>query len=410
MSQYKDYCDIIKFAKLTKSLIVAPFELYSVWCNNDCDFCYLKNVMRKTPPELKTYQLLKDKAIEWFKSNAQEIASSNITINLRLIGGEIFALPEEYYEVYRELLDTYYKIGKEYGIKINVNSSTNLMYAREYVEKVAEIYDFCKQRDMTPDIIVSYDICGRFRNEEITELWYQNTKYLSQLIKDLVSTEILLTKPSINEYLEDKDTYGVRYFRKVLAEKDIFSVSFNDNYQPYNEESMWLIPTHEENVSFFKKIYDEYPTLPWFNIFKGDFNEKTYDKDSKVRRFRGCSNIVFGLEDITNNDPPVRLLKGEFVYAQPNCAMRHMFWKDDNKPSSTLIDNKPLVEHGYNCLEKFECVNAFWNNVIGCGICKYKSLCYSKNLVGCYQRQQLNYVPNKCWKKEMFKYINENHG
>ena len=60
----------------------------------------------------------------------------------------------------------------------------------------------------------------------------------------------------------------------------------------------------------------------------------------------------------------------------------------------------------YNAYDKMRSqVKYYYDNVYGCGTCKYKGYCQNVGLRDCYRIKQYSNWKDKCWMKEVLKYV-----
>lgn len=369
---------IINLCKKTKQLNIVPYAQSFRYCNNNCKFCYLKDYMLKRPPTLEQVKIINDNVIKWLNSYLNEIPSDT-EFSLNMIGGELFYL-KDYYVEYKRLIDNVNNILKDRHLNIKLFS--NLLY--KDINPLLELYSY----DNVSSIITSYDYKGRFTNDSLL-LWLNNVNVL--LDNDInVAIETVLTKEFINDFTNRKD----KVYENLLKQH----IKFGYNVIiPNREEQLDNIPSQEQLVSFFKYIYDNIKPTPDFDILH--YKKMEEKEEKKVNIFSDCATIQFALPNETNpkfkSEDNLVVLYCDDILNISSFQNVSKFYKDNE------------IENDFICIKDEKRINYYYDNIYGCGTCKYKNGCSNLKLRDCFRIQSYLGWNNKCWKKKVLEYLNE---
>ena len=356
---------LIERAKINGKLTFNPYGMSFRWCNNKCEFCYLKDYMSKEVMPISEFKIIANNLIEWIENN-HNIIPKDLAIGMLLIGGELFCLPTSYYNVMKDLVYRVKFTLEKYDLSLHgLCLCSNLMFNNDKLEEMFEFYDYCKSLNINVDFFSSYDIWGRFISEEQVELWYNNL--LKVIEKGPVGIEILLSKQGINKYITNSDCFEIKYFKKLLELYD--KIEFGGKLLIYKDN----IPTLEEVVTFYKKIIDEYGIT---NLVK-EFEIKSTDD----LEFSSSSSLSLDKNGV------IERYCDSILNINPN--------KSNNRNS-------------FECMTKPKKFNYFYDNIIGCLSCKYREHChyYNKNIcLLCYNYTNKIIQPQNCYRKKIYKYV-----
>lgn len=233
--------------------------MITLWnhCNNRCFFCYNRGYYH-FPIDLKKHlndclNLLKSDVIKEYT-------------NIRLVGGELFDgfidkcdIKNEFEEILCELETLIIKNTIE---KINI--VTNLMYTDRKT-----LCDVLNRFDSKITLSTSYDMFGRFNDDLIENVWWQNIEYLQKNYPDLkVDIGINITEP----FIQNVNKEWLDSFKQRLIK---YSINFNELFTGIDNES-------KENCSF--KEY--FPKRKDFILFLQKLKEWNY------------FNYIIGTKDI----------------------------------------------------------------------------------------------------------------
>ena len=402
--------DFIEFCQLTKRLVVVPYGVSSRWCNNNCKFCYLKAGWEKKLKDITFFNDIKDKVISTIGEIIKELPKDTI-IELDYTGGELFCLSDSHYAIYKELMNEMDKICLSYGFKMQAVFSTNLIYNDTYLDKLIDLYHYAQSKDIKTETISSFDLDGRFNTKEDVYQWWHNIERLSKETNK-PRAEMVLTKPSIEIYLNNEDTPTMEVFNKILDNPDTVMFFF-ENYVPNNPENISLVPSNEIKIEFFKRLIDKYwGKLPMLDAFRSDYTIEV-NRDEEKPKYQDCSSAFYGNQDVKNWKHPIKLYDDETpLYNITNCIDRALGLWPDNKEfpnKGDVLKEGTYLGNGYMCLNHLDKVNNFYLNKFGCGNCRFKQYCYKNNLRGCYLEHNFKWSSDKCWKKEVFKYAENLH-
>ena len=406
--------DFMYFNKLTKRMVIVPWGMSFRWCNNKCEFCYLKAGWENTIRSLDFFEQVKNNIISTLPDLLLQLPQDTI-IELDYAGGEIFCLGDEYYRIYFELLAEYHKICKEHQFnKLHISFSTNLILNNHQIYKLIELCNKCEQLGLPFDITTSFDLWGRFESEDVANLWWNNILILNKNIKVKPRVEMVLCKPSIDIYLKNEQTFTMDIFTKILENPDKVMFFF-ENYVPNSPENIKLVPSNEDKINMFKKLIDLYwGTLPMLDAYRSDYNIEITKEEDKPQ-YQDCSSAFYGDSPIENWMSNIEFFDNETpLYSLHNCIDRALgLWPKSAqqvfKSKIDLLKPGTFLGDGYMCLNHLDKVNNFYINKFGCGNCKFKQYCYKNNLRGCYVEHNFIWSSDKCWKREVFKYAENLH-
>lgn len=329
--------------------------------------------MLKRPPTLEQVKIINDNVIDWLKTHLDEIPNDT-KFSLNMIGGELFYL-KDYYVEYKRLIDNVNDILKDRPLNIKLFS--NLLY--KDINPLLELYSY----DNVSSIITSYDYKGRFTNDSLL-IWLNNINVLlNNNVK--LAIETVLTKEFINDFINNKDNV----YKELLKQP----IKFGYNIMiPNREDQIDNIPSQEQLVSFFKYIYDNIKPTPDFDILHYKDME---EKEDNV--FSDCATIQFALPNETNpkfkEEDNLVVLYCDDILNISSFQNVPKFYKDNN------------VGNDFICYCNESKIKYYYDNVYGCGTCKYKGYCQNVGLRDCYRIKQYSNWKDKCWMKEVLKYV-----
>ena len=392
----------INYIKKSNILEVISYDPIRPSCNNRCKFCITADCTIPPQPveELHLantlqYKWIKDTIIPQLKENNL----LDIKCNFQMIGGELFYLPQEYYEEYYNWLETGWNLLSPILKKTPVvNLFTNLLFNEETSDRFVDFYEKCGVLlGKHSNICTSFDLWGRFNTEQSLTNWLNTIKKVQSHLKEdeKIHIEILLITPGLEAYLNDTNSNLHKIFDEIL-ENPLFSVTMQE-YVPNSEDQIKnLIPSKELILEFYKKIKENYPNCDIINAFKV--------KDLKVPKpkyyYNNCHALTFNVPGWTQ--PPYHhkcMEDGSVpidscIYTQyhnmPNFSIDRDF--DDIMPKSGVI-----------CLDYPEIVENYYNKLFKCDFCKYSNVCNRY----CMGITSLKYTNKECWKKDIYKLINE---
>ena len=396
----KTYTDrIFELAKISKQVIAVPFALSFRYCNNNCKFCYLQPNMRKIPLSLDECKQLVSNYIDWLKDNVDRF-EPDMSFLVELIGGELFIMNDDYYQLYYDTIkETKDIIG---NIPFSVSMVSNLLLNEDHFNKFVKLYKDISNLGIEVDLVTSYDMWGRFKTEKALELWRNNLIKLADIAKP-ITIEFILSKPSIEHYLNKSDVY-VAILNDLLEDNERFNVIFNE-YVPNNSENIQYVPSNDLLIEFHKKLVDRY----YGHIKYLDF---LLDRDLSQDEYRSgaykneCCGPAFGIES-TKFDTKLDL--EEYGIYKLYCAEIGLVapWANGQYKSRKDLYRVDLPEDEWMCSKYPEKVNHYFDNILGCGNCKYKEKCHKNKMQGCYATHNFKWKEDKCWLKHIFKYAED---
>lgn len=397
----KTYTDnIFDLAKISKQVVAVPFALSFRYCNNNCKFCYLQPNMRKIPLSLDECKQLASNYYNWLKDNIHRF-EPDMSLLVELIGGELFIMDDEYYELYYKIIkETKQIIGT---IPFSVSLVSNLLLDEDHLNKFIKLYQNINDLDIEVDLVTSYDIWGRFNSEKSFNLWRNNLIKVSNIIKP-ITIEFILSKPNIEHYLNKSDVY-VNVLDSLLEDTDKFNVLFNE-YVPNTSENIQYVPSNNLIVDFHKKLIDKYyGHIPYLDYLTN--KDLSQDEYCSCAYKEECCGPAFGL-DSTKFDTKLDL--EEYGIYKLYCAEIGLVapWsKDENIIHRKDLYRVDIPEDEWICVSQKDKVKYYFDNVLGCSICKYRERCHKTKHQGCYVVHNFKWKEDKCWVKELFKYVED---
>jgi hypothetical protein len=368
---------ILNLCKKTKQLSIVPFAQSFRWCNNKCTFCYLKDYILQEPPSIEQIRIINNNVTNWLNSNIDKIPN-DVKFSLSMIGGELYCLNDDYYNEYVKLIDNVNFILKKRDLTIKLFS--NLLFKN--LNPIINLYK-CENVNT---IITSYDYKGRFTNDSLV-LWLNNvTTLLNKGIN--LSVETVLTKEFINDFLDRKDPI----YDNLLKN---FNINFGYSIIiPNSKSQLNNIPSQEQLIRFFKFIYDNYKPTPCINILQ--YTSTDIGEDNI---YSDCAAIQFALPGDTNSKFKIKdgivELYCDDVLNIASFQNTSSFYKDND------------LKNDFICMENNSKIKYYYDNIYGCGNCKFKGYCQQTKLRDCYRTKQYIDWQDKCWMKQVFKYIED---
>ena len=391
----------INYIKKSNILEVISYDPIRPSCNNRCKFCITKDCL--IPPQsikelsisrIAQYKWIKDTIIPQLKEN--ELL--DIKCNFQMIGGELFYLPEEYYDEYYLWLktgwDLLYPLLSHTPV---VNLFTNLLFNDDIRSRFINFYHKCnKLLGKYPNIATSFDLWGRFNTKIALQNWLETTKALEKEIPSntKIYIETLLITPTLELYLNDEDNEVCKIFDSLL-ENPKYHVTLQE-YVPNSKEQIdQLIPNKELILKFFKKIYDKHPNCGIIENYKvSDFN-----KIKPTYYYNNCHALTFNVPGWTQEPYHHKCMEDGSVPID-SC----IYTQYHNMPNYDINKDfdKTMPVKGVICLDYPEIVDEYFNKLFKCDFCKYSNVCnrYCMGVIA------LNDMKKECWKKSVYELIN----
>lgn len=396
--------DQIELSKLTKRLILVPFGQSFRFCNNSCEFCYLKDYMKSKPLTIDQCKRIAENTYNWTKHIINELPE-DVFISLEIIGGELFIMPDEYYDIYYNLIYKLNNMLSNHNRMFEVLLISNLILNENRLKKLETLYLNIKNLGIDVNITTSFDLWGRFKNDLDLELWYNNLESLSSNIQ--LDIEVILSDPSIQKYLKEDNSKEVLYFKKLLDQGRKYNICFNE-FIPNSNETIKYVPSNTTLIQFYKKLIDNY----WNKITELD-NFKVSDINISPDYVKStsycaeCAGPVFGLPNET--DHGFDFDYEEFGIYKTYCAETGLLspWKQSDHILRKDLYKVSVPIDEWVCLKYPEVVNNYFDKVLKCTSCKFRNSCYNNRQQECYIMHQFKWKEDKCWKKEVFAYIED---
>lgn len=392
----KDYTDVmIKGAQTIKYVYLLPYAASLRWCNNNCNFCYLKPARDRKLMPLEDFISLGETQVKWLRENGDRLPEDTI-VKCEIIGGEIGILPKAYFDYLFKLADDLEDAATKTNVNLIFSLITNLLLSESEFQNVVSLYNHIEESNYNVSITTSFDMAGRFQTKSLLDIWKRNTTWLIENgYKTLIET--ILTKSSIQTYLEEEKQEIIQTFDYFLSTDlcEKTSVIFNE-YIPYNSKVTKEVPSFEELCEFYKKIIKTHGTnLNTFQVYR-------LDKQISSPR-HPCENVF--IASVLNKDN--QLAGKDGILQKKPCELHtHNLWPKNDPIKVEDISKKQPTEE-FICVEHPEKVEAFFANTYGCYTCRFYNECNKRNVKGCYQNHQFIWKDNKCIHKKLFEMVND---
>lgn len=381
---------IIELAKKTKNLNISPFAFAFRWCNNDCNFCYLKDYMLQKPLTLESIKDINNSVIIWLNDHISEIPK-DVNIQITLIGGELFCCDDKYYNEYNYLIEKLKSIIETNGNLITYTFFSNLLYDKDKLDNLIKL-----SKKYNSNIVTSFDTLDRFKNENALNNWYTNISIIKENNINL-TIGMILSKKSIYKLINIDDIYTKTYY-KLLNEKwnidyDIFIPNSDINYEN--------IPTQQDLINFYKHIIDKY----WGNLPNNPiFNYQEVDDIIDYPIYINCAKLMF--LPSTEINPKINLMRGEYNIAELYCNDMCRFNTLQNTKKKILKDNH---KKEFICIADKKQVEYYYDNILKCNICKMRGYCNKEKLRDCYIDKRYFIWNDTCWVKQVLLYLKKKY-
>ena len=251
------------------------------FCNLTCSFCWqdhdnivgIDTVLEKLVPIEKFLQKERNKRVVF-----------------NIMGGEIFAdaiyddkLNKDYIELAKGIVD----LGKKYDIEVGLNWVSNLVTSK--ISLIEKLLVKTRKLGVNSSLFTSFDPAGRF-NKPNFEIFKKNLYYFK---KDLDGIGILLTRPNIYYWLNNKESFLNQIYN------DGFYI-YADYYMP-DKTAKFQAPSDLDLLKIFKHFIDHFPRIsPIAEWIERDTNYVSC-RSSKLILQDGtmcmCGNLVQGPDD-----------------------------------------------------------------------------------------------------------------
>lgn len=211
-------------------------------CNMNCEFCYQKYKRHKIDKsDIDFIHSIPDKLVQIIEKHDIK----DCVLSIGLSGGELFAI-DGYKDIYINLCDEIDK--KVHGLTDGDYKARHIVPSIRYMSNglfnVEEVEDLLDKTYGSIDI--SYDIAGRFKDEETENLVVSN---IERLYMDgyNVSITTTLTKQNIDEFV-----YHGGFKHSVF---DFIPIGAS-YYLPMSKSDLKYCPSANDIYSFYKTAYD----------------------------------------------------------------------------------------------------------------------------------------------------------
>ena len=212
-----------------------------------------------------------------------------MSVFVEMIGGELYIMNDDYYQLYYNTLTTMYNIAKENNIPFSASLISNLLLDTDHLQKFINLYQKVTNQGISVEIVTSFDLWGRFKSEEALNQWWNNFQKLGEVMTTRPQVEMVLSKPSIDLYMQDADIPEMKVFNQILEHPEKYMFFF-ENYVPNNPENIKHVPSNEEKINLHKKLIDKYSDkLDFLQAYVTrdiDVDIELYDTIKQIAEFR----------------------------------------------------------------------------------------------------------------------------
>ena len=118
--------------------------------------------------------------------------------------------------------------------------------------------------------------------------------------------------------------------------------------------------------------------------------------------------MAFGLPGKTDVGIPTEYDKHGVIVKYCSMAGGIISWTENDGPTPYQQKRVTIPDHEFMCVKHKDTVDYYFDNIYGCGCCKYKEVCRKKHsCTPCYAIKQLTWNSDKCYVKELFKYVEQ---
>ena len=295
-----------------KEINVALFE----YCSNNCSFCFQGNDDRTNlnPIVIGMKAKLICDLIE---------EEPNKNLALKIFGGELFenTVKDEHIEAYKTFMVKISDKCKELGKTLDIIMVTNLLNTR--VDRIEKLVKDVRDLGINVNLAASFDLLGRFHNQNSLDLFMKNVMYFKN---DIKSINMVITKNNIDILLgrkENKEVSTREAFDTLY--KEGFSIAC-DYYNPDLESCHIEMPSDTDLLDFYYYAIDNYPKIMpvncWVSGRESDLSCEATIGISSRGRVRNCRDTSVDCPDL--------------------------FWSEDNHKDNSAIENSFVKRH--NCL------------------------------------------------------------
>lgn len=224
-------------------------------CNNNCKFCWQNKIH-----DLSTI-LNEEEMLDSLKQAISKIKEIKNGDDLLIVGGEVLA---DYYYTVDKKLDELFVIVKKKMERNEIRYfyiNTNLLYDN-LINVTALMNIFIGMRDRIK-FTTSYDVYGRFDNEDAKKLFFENIRVLKEKYPDInIVVNSILTKQLIDNiitgeynYKQMIDEYNLSYINLIpyIPVKDDNSMNTN-----FNDIIKALSIVNQQDPGYIKHYIDDF--------------------------------------------------------------------------------------------------------------------------------------------------------
>lgn len=245
------------------------WEIWS-YCNQKCMYCY-NGALNLDTVEQRQLTSISD------LNKALDTLDFKKYNNVSIIGGEMFQGECHTEKVAKDLLDTLIRIARLYNEKKLGSIWITCTLTRKKQDVLFEWLDYCKENNLLLQnseygssglwLCTSWDIKGRFHNEEQEKTWHNNMKSIKDKYPFVkYNTTIILMEPFLQAYIDG--TFSLKKFSKEYDTTFFFK---QPSYTQYIEPGVrgWDNDiTHDDlYFSVAKKCREEINKEFGFNFF-----------------------------------------------------------------------------------------------------------------------------------------------
>lgn len=325
-------------------------------CNLNCQFCF----QDRSSIEIDDISKIPEKLEKELQNIIKEMSLNKVTY--RLWGGELFSddLDDNLFVVYHKLVNDLYDISDRLNLDTEICFTSNLVFSK--VDRVLNLL-----KDTNSYIATSFDLVGRFQNEQQIDQWTKNAELFQPK-----TVSITLTKQNINEWLTS-DKFKSKY-RSCLKKYPL-----NIEYYIYNRNWKYYQPSDDDIFDLFVDYAKQhlcYDKDNWLNI--PEFDAIILSYNNPIGRYCTCNRSCLWIND-----------KLTF-----NCLKR-----SSDLPQFEFFET-PVSDEDYTDMQVKTALKRR-----NCFLCRHYEYCRLQCLASCLH---LKHVNDNCWLDKAYGYIEQN--
>lgn len=285
---------------------MSHFYQFELWkdCNRNCTFCFNTNKgITSNDVKYKRICTVKNELRNLYLSPGDKVG---------LIGGEFFGGQINYLDIMFEFITLVHTLLSEYQVDVFI--TTSFLYKDNlFLRKFLEILpDNLKHNHLT--LCTSYDVDGRFHNEDDIKVWENNVNMVKQAFPNVnLHTEIILAQPLIDAVLENK--LDIKSFTMPVSfHAPCCGLGYNDKHE-FAKVVPNFFPKRLSFLKFLTKGYQEEWLTPDNCVNYAHMSDVLWMEDGGMyKRIVGLRGPIDGVTVDKNYPlPPMHEEKSDYI-------------------------------------------------------------------------------------------------